>query len=316
MKRLICGDCFKCLDEIQSWFTNYDGLVYCDPPFNIQFKGYYNDKVNNEQGLSNFSMLFDKLCLIEGIVIVFHIAGENFANIYKMMKKVFKFVDVVIWDTGATANLRKGVYGNKSFGRGIVRSHDYLFFGYNRNLYHKLWRIFGNEFGWLDILSDISPGCKGVRLADYDFYIEVWEEKQFKKKSVVPQMKLYPVESVWKDIYSFMQSEVRVSESFGFSSQKPENLLRRIIQITSNPKDLVVDLFAGTGTAVAVAHKLNRNWVGIEKDRNIFEEFLCRRMEIVAEGDKTFYFNNKKRRSHLSRDINYEGILEEYETHN
>lgn len=49
-----------------------------------------------------------------------------------------------------------------------------------------------------------------------------------------------------------------------FATPKPERLLQRIIQIASNPGDIVLDSFLGSGTTAAVAHKMGRRWIGIE----------------------------------------------------
>lgn len=50
----------------------------------------------------------------------------------------------------------------------------------------------------------------------------------------------------------------------GYPTQKPEALLERIIQASSNPGDIILDPFCGCGTAVAVAQRLKRNWIGID----------------------------------------------------
>jgi hypothetical protein len=50
----------------------------------------------------------------------------------------------------------------------------------------------------------------------------------------------------------------------GYPTQKPEALLERIIKISSNEGDLVLDAFCGCGTTIAVAEQLNRNWIGID----------------------------------------------------
>ncbi|MCB5229155.1 MAG: site-specific DNA-methyltransferase [Candidatus Cloacimonetes bacterium] len=54
------------------------------------------------------------------------------------------------------------------------------------------------------------------------------------------------------------------AERLGYPTQKPEELLRRIIQASSNEGDLVLDPFCGCGTTVAVAQRLNRQWIGID----------------------------------------------------
>ncbi len=53
-------------------------------------------------------------------------------------------------------------------------------------------------------------------------------------------------------------------ERLGYPTQKPEALLERIIKASSNPTDIVLDPMCGCGTAIAVAHKLGRRWIGID----------------------------------------------------
>ena len=53
-------------------------------------------------------------------------------------------------------------------------------------------------------------------------------------------------------------------ERLGYPTQKPEKLLERVILASSKPGDVVLDPFCGCGTAVAVSHRLNRNWIGID----------------------------------------------------
>ena len=54
------------------------------------------------------------------------------------------------------------------------------------------------------------------------------------------------------------------TEKLGYPTQKPEALLERIIRASSNEGDIVLDPFCGCGTAIAAAHKLGRNWIGID----------------------------------------------------
>ena len=51
---------------------------------------------------------------------------------------------------------------------------------------------------------------------------------------------------------------------FDYPTQKPEALLERIIKASSNPGDLVLDCFAGSGTTLAIAEKLSRRWIGVD----------------------------------------------------
>jgi DNA modification methylase len=66
--------------------------------------------------------------------------------------------------------------------------------------------------------------------------------------------------------------------------QMPEQLLGRIIKASSNPGDLVLDPFAGSGTMLVVAKKLGRRWLGFEFSQNYAQQAHAR-LAAVAEGD-------------------------------
>ena len=70
-----------------------------------------------------------------------------------------------------------------------------------------------------------------------------------------------PVQALWEDIPP-INSQAR--ERLGYPTQKPEALLERIINASSNEGDVVLDPFCGCGTAIAVAERLKRRWIGID----------------------------------------------------
>ena len=87
-------------------------------------------------------------------------------------------------------------------------------------------------------------------------------------KSGMPRMKRYLdevggnfVEDIWIDIPPINS---QAQERLGYPTQKPEALLERIINASSNEGDLVLDPFCGCGTAIAAAQRLNRRWIGID----------------------------------------------------
>jgi site-specific DNA-methyltransferase (adenine-specific)/adenine-specific DNA-methyltransferase len=89
-----------------------------------------------------------------------------------------------------------------------------------------------------------------------------------KKKGGVPRLKRYlseyegvPLQDIWTDISKIHN---QASEQTGYSTQKPEALLERIIRASSNPGDLVADFFCGSGTTAAVAEKLGRKWIATD----------------------------------------------------
>ena len=69
-----------------------------------------------------------------------------------------------------------------------------------------------------------------------------------------------------------------------FDTPKPERFLRRIIQIASKPGEIVLDCFAGSGTTAAVAHKLGRRWVTIERSESTVATYTKPRLATVVDG--------------------------------
>ena len=69
------------------------------------------------------------------------------------------------------------------------------------------------------------------------------------------------VHDVWTDVEPI---NAAAQERLGYPTQKPEALLERIIKASSNEGDLVLDPFCGCGTAIAVAERLHRRWIGID----------------------------------------------------
>lgn len=70
-----------------------------------------------------------------------------------------------------------------------------------------------------------------------------------------------------------------------FATPKPERLLERIIHIASDPGDIVVDVFGGSGTTAAVAQKMGRRWVTCELVEDTFNRFTRPRLEKVVRGE-------------------------------
>lgn len=97
---------------------------------------------------------------------------------------------------------------------------------------------------------------------------------------------------IWIDVSSNQQSANEIKALFLndenadlFATPKPEALLKRIIEISTNENDLIMDFFAGSGTTLAVAHKMKRRWIGIEQmdyAKNITKE----RLKKVVNGEQ------------------------------
>ncbi|RPH92780.1 site-specific DNA-methyltransferase [candidate division KSB1 bacterium] len=100
------------------------------------------------------------------------------------------------------------------------------------------------------------------------FELLVKEDRIAYTKAGTPRIKNYLhegkgvlIDNIWIDIQVINS---QAAERLGYPTQKPEALLERIIKASSNEGDVVLDPFCGCGTAIAVAQKLNRKWIGID----------------------------------------------------
>jgi adenine-specific DNA-methyltransferase len=71
-----------------------------------------------------------------------------------------------------------------------------------------------------------------------------------------------------------------------FDTPKPERLIQRIIHIATNPNDLVLDSFAGSGTTGAVAHKMGRRWIMVELGEHCHTHIIPRLQKVIDGEDK------------------------------
>lgn len=91
--------------------------------------------------------------------------------------------------------------------------------------------------------------------------------------------------SIWDDVglnqHAAREIEILFGEKASFETPKPENLLKRIIEIATNPGDLVLDSFLGSGTTAAVAHKMGRRYIGIEMGDHAVTHCIPRLQKVV-----------------------------------
>jgi DNA modification methylase len=83
-------------------------------------------------------------------------------------------------------------------------------------------------------------------------------------KRYLDEMPGLPLQDIWTDINSINSQAI---EAVGYATQKPEALIRRIVSLSTNENDLVLDCFAGGGTTPAVAEKLKRRWIACDLGR-------------------------------------------------
>ena len=113
-----------------------------------------------------------------------------------------------------------------------------------------------------------------------------------------PQMKRYLSEAVekgqvmttlWDDLDTTTNATKHSQALFGnnaFTNPKPENLIERVFDLGSNPDDLVLDSFLGSGTTAAVAHKMGRRWIGIEMGDHAYTHCKVRLDKVIDGTDE------------------------------
>jgi len=140
------------------------------------------------------------------------------------------------------------------------------------------WRVSKEKFAELNSDKRIWWGKDGNNVpALKRFLSEV-------KQGMVPQT-YWDYESVGHT----QDAKKEIVELFGddvFGTPKPERLLQRIIHIATNPGDLVLDSFAGSGTTGAVAHKMDRRWIMIELGEHCHTHIIPRLNKVINGEDQ------------------------------
>jgi len=303
---LIKSENYQALNSIDK-FNNKVKLVYIDPPFNTEGSSYaYIDKFKDSTWLS---MMIDRIQITKNKYLVndssFYIHLDHNCNHlgHLLLNDVFnKEPDKeIMWNTG------EALSGFKTQALNWIRQHDTIFYySKEKPLFNKMWvknddaNIEG--LGWLDLFKD----------DDGELFIYKYKNNENKlSKHKIQKVDIKAIGDMWNDVLSLMYTQNMTRENWGEdNTQKPENLLRRIIQSSTNERDIVFDYFVGSGTTVAVAHKLNRKWIGVEMGEYI-ERIVLKRMKTVVFGDI---------RPKLSEDLNWQGggffkyyELEQYE---
>lgn len=212
-----------------------------------------------------------------------------------MLDAIFRperFINEIIWKrSSAHSDAKQGSkhYGRVSdtllfYSKGEDRTWNYQYQPYDDEYINRDYRRIEPETGRRYRISDISGPGGAAKGNPYYEVMGVWrywrysQEKMDKliaegrivqtKPGAVPQYKRYLdempgvlLQNVWTDI-SVINNRSR--EKLNYPTQKPLELLERIIQTSSNEGDVVLDPFAGCGTSVDAAQKLKRRWIGID----------------------------------------------------
>mgnify|MGYP000586758980 CR=1 FL=1 len=261
-----CGDCLKLLEQMERGTVD---LVFADPPFNIGYEyDLYNDRRSRQEYLDWSRKWIAKVFDVLKPTGTFWLAiGDEYAAELKLIAQdetPFHCRSWVIWYYTFGVNCV----------RGFSRSHTHLF----HFVKDPLRFTFNGDNPAVRVLSarqlvyrDGRANPKG-RLPDNTWIFRPQD---------APPSGFAPSHDTW--YFSRVAGTFHEREGF-HGCQMPEQLLGRIIRISSNPQDLVLDPFAGSGTTLVVAKKLGRRWLGIELSPDYVNR-IRRRLDAAQTGD-------------------------------
>ncbi len=178
--------------------------------------------------------------------------------------------------------------------------------------YHNIYRVGSilQDLGFW-ILNDIvwikqnpMPNFRGVRFTNAHETM-IWAQKKkgarytFNHQSMKALNDDLQMRSDWN--LNLATGKQRIKSNNGskaHSTQKPEALLYRILMASSKPGDIVLDPFFGTGTTGAVAKKLGRNWIGIERDKK-YIRIAQKRIDAVQVADEEAIHVEKRKQARV-----------------
>lgn len=271
--RLIWGDNLHVMRQIPS---NSVDLIYIDPPFfsGRQYNVIWGD--NNELrsftdiwegGLDGYliwlnARLYEMKRMLKPTGSIYVHCDQHASHYIKMeMDKIFGYdnlIDQIVWHYGTPS-------GGRSSGKKPVKVHDTLL-------------VYASDYGKHTYNRQFTPYSEK--------YINDWfrhtdeNGRKYRTRSrngkIVPQYldesPGVPLSNVWSDIMQLYGSagwfaKMGTDERIGYPTQKPEALLERIINTSSNKGDTVADFFVGGGTTAVVAQRLGRPWIACDQSR-------------------------------------------------
>jgi adenine-specific DNA-methyltransferase len=125
----------------------------------------------------------------------------------------------------------------------------------------------------------------------------VWKKRELNRvtrwvpytREYAPDAPSRPWPTIWADLDTTRQTKAHQKNIFGevqpFETPKPEDLIARILGISTEPNDLVLDSFAGSGTTGAVAHKMGRRWIMVELGEHCHTHIIPRLQKVIDGAD-------------------------------
>lgn len=270
---------------LSSLLKKYQGsvqLIYIDPPFNTGGDSFrYNDKFNRSTWLTfmrNRLLIAKQLLSRTGNILV-HIDWHEAHYLKILLDEVFgeeNFRNEIIWHYSSGGDYKKT----------FAKKHDTIFW-YSNTSEYKFFpdnEMVGEKRG-SEKKNNMKKGVDEDGRVYYSIKSAGKEYRYYEDDLVTP-------DDVW-DISILQQKD---PERTGFNSQKPEKLLARIIGAFSEEGDTILDYHIGSGTTLAVAHKMKRKYIGIEQ-MDYIDDFPVKRLNDIINGDK----------SGISKEVNWQG---------
>jgi len=301
---IIKGNNLLALASLKKEFAGKVKLIYIDPPYNTDNTFAYNDTFDHSTWLvfmRNRLEIAKQLLTNDGSIYV-NIDYNEVHYLKILMDEVFgrnNFQREIIWRIGWLS-------GYKTIAKNYIRNHDTILFytkDPNNFVFNKAYNTkkdFTDRFN-ADNKKEILEKLEQLKLNKKE------REDFFNYISEVGLPDKYPLEDTWNSsVYDKLNSIAvvsysgeKVSKMLGvdeIKGQKSEKLLQRIIEVSTNEGDIVLDYHIGTGTTCAVAHKLNRRYIGIEQMEYI-ENTAVARLKEVIKGENVG----------ISKDVNWKG---------
>ncbi|GAA7439828.1 hypothetical protein Yangon188_03300 [Helicobacter pylori] len=265
---LIKSENYQALNSLKNRYKETIDCIYIDPPFNTGSDFAYIDKFQDSTWLSlmhnRLELAYDFLSPQES----FYLHLDNNANYLgrMLLNDIFgkeNFKNEIIW-----------YYSNKmaNSGNSFAKNTETIL-NYSKNEEYIFYRQ--KEPRNEPVLLSKREGRDGKNMRARDENGKVIYELSHERY----------VDTLWNIPIIGSTSTERVKNNENLT-QKPEKLLERIIQASSDENSIVLDFFAGSGTTCAVAHKLKRKYIGIEMGEH-FERVILPRLKKVIGGFKS-----------------------------
>ena len=288
---LIKGNNIFALYSLLPRFRGKVKLIFIDPPYNTDSDTFqYNDSFNHSSWLTfmkNRLEVARELLSDDGSIYI-TIDYNEVHYLKVLMDEIFgpeNFQREIIWRMGFLS-------GYKTMVNSFVRNHDTILF-YSKN--PKLIDFKKTYIENKDFKEIIKPSKDIIKYLGKQGISEAKAMEILEYINHGSRGDHYALEDTWNcnkwdDLESIAieSSTSRVGETVmvddrNFKGQKPEKLIKRIIESATSEGEIVLDFFLGSGTTAAAAHKMKRRYIGIDQ-MNYFNTSVLPRLEKIVDG--------------------------------